>query len=93
MFSKGNLGFQIKNLLPTESNKQLNNSVTVTPSWQPLLSVCVYLCMCVWLTHPSWSVRFHSTSGVGISGEPSYKTTEAPTARADTSQFHIIQPV
>lgn len=60
---------------------------------QPLLFVCVCLCMCVWLTHPSWSVRFHSTLGVGISGEPSYKTTEAPTARADTSQFHIIQPV
>lgn len=44
-------------------------------------------------THPSWSVRFHSTLAVGISGDPSYKTTEAPTASADTSQFHIIQPV
>lgn len=47
----------------------------------------------VWLTHPSWSVRFHSTLAVGISGDPSYKTTEAPTASEDTSQFHIIQPV
>lgn len=56
-----------------------------------ILVVCVGAC--VWLTHPSWSVRFHSTLGVGIKGEPSYKTTEAPTARADTSQFHIIQPV
>lgn len=45
------------------------------------------------LTHPSWSVRFHSTLAVGISGDPSYRTTEAPTANADTSQFHIIQPV
>lgn len=54
---------------------------------------CVRACVRAWLTHPNWSVRFHSTLGVGISGEPSYKTTEAPTASADTSQFHIIQPV
>lgn len=51
--------------------------------------VCMFACQ----THPSLSVRSHRTLGVGISGEPSYKTTEAPTARADTSQFHIIQPV
>ena len=33
------------------------------------------------------------TFSEGIKGDPSYNTTEAPTARADTSQFHIIQPV
>lgn len=53
----------------------------------------LFLLLCVSLTHPSWSVRFHSTLGVGIRGEPSYNTTEVPTASADTSQFHIIQPV
>lgn len=57
---------------------------------ETLISVA---CVPVRLTHPSWSVRFHSTLAVGISGDPSYKTTEAPTASADTSQFHIIQPV
>ena len=31
--------------------------------------------------------------GVGMNGEPSYSTKEAPTASADTNQFHIIQPV
>lgn len=57
------------------------------------MHACMRACVRVRLTHPNWSVRFHSTLGVGISGEPSYKTTEAPTASADTSQFHIIQPV
>jgi len=28
-----------------------------------------------------------------MNGEPSYSTKEAPTASADTNQFHIIQPV
>ena len=28
-----------------------------------------------------------------MNGEPSYSTKEAPTARAETNQFHIIQPV
>ena len=28
-----------------------------------------------------------------MKGEPSYNTRVAPTARADTNQFHIIQPV
>lgn len=51
------------------------------------------MCVRVLATYPSWSIRSHITLGVGISGEPSYKTTEAPTAKADTSQFHIIQPV
>lgn len=58
-----------------------------------LLCTCMCVCATVLATHPSWSVRSHITLGVGISGEPSYKTTEAPTAKADTSQFHIIQPV
>ena len=44
-------------------------------------------------TNPSWSTQSHSTCGEGINGDPSYNTTVAPTARDDTSQFHIIQPV
>ena len=28
-----------------------------------------------------------------MNGEPSYSTADAPTARAETNQFHIIQPV
>lgn len=43
-------------------------------------------------TYPILSTRSHSTLGEGTRGEPSYKTTAAPVARADTSQFHIIQP-
>jgi hypothetical protein len=43
-------------------------------------------------TYPILSTRSQSTLGVGMSGEPSYKTTDAPVARADTIQFHIIQP-
>ena len=44
-------------------------------------------------THPSLSTQSHNTLGDGTNGEPSYRTTVAPTASADTSQFHIIQPV
>ena len=43
-------------------------------------------------TYPILSTRSQSTLGVGTSGEPSYRTTAAPVARADTTQFHIIQP-
>lgn len=43
-------------------------------------------------TYPILSIRSQSTLGVGTRGEPSYKTTAAPVARADTIQFHIIQP-
>ena len=43
--------------------------------------------------YPIWSTKSHNTCGVGTNGDPSYSTTEAPTARADTNQFHIIQPV
>ena len=43
-------------------------------------------------TYPSRSTRSQSTLGVGTKGEPSYKTRAAPVARADTIQFHIIQP-
>lgn len=43
-------------------------------------------------TYPILSTRSQSTLGVGTRGEPSYKTTAAPVARADTIQFHIIQP-
>lgn len=43
-------------------------------------------------TYPILSTRSHNTLGVGTSGEPSYKTKDAPVARADTIQFHIIQP-
>ena len=38
---------------------------------------------------PSASVRSNSRTG---SGAPSYSTTVASLARADISQFHIIQP-
>ena len=44
-------------------------------------------------SHPILSTKSQMTFGEGIKGDPSYNTTEAPTARADTSQFHIIQPV
>ena len=43
-------------------------------------------------TYPILSTRSQSTLGVGTRGEPSYRTTAAPVARADTTQFHIIQP-
>lgn len=43
-------------------------------------------------TYPILSTRSHNTLGVGTSGEPSYRTKDAPVARADTIQFHIIQP-
>ena len=42
---------------------------------------------------PSSSTRSKSRSGPGANGEPSYSTTVAPEASAETSQFHIIQPV
>ena len=38
---------------------------------------------------PSASVRSNSRTG---SGAPSYSTRAASLARADISQFHIIQP-
>lgn len=82
-----------KKQLPPESNRP---NTKFCPCYSPLSASIVPVCafgLCVWLAHPNWSVRFHSTLGVGISGEPSYKTTEAPTASADTNQFHIIQPV
>ena len=44
-------------------------------------------------SYPIWSTKSHKTCSVGINGEPSYNTTAAPTARADTNQFHIIHPV
>ncbi len=44
-------------------------------------------------THPNLSTQSQSTLGEGIKGEPSYSTIVAPTASADTSQFHIIHPV
>ncbi len=40
----------------------------------------------------SRSARSHRTPGAGWNGEPSYSTTVAPQASAETSQFHIIQP-
>lgn len=44
-------------------------------------------------TYPISSTRSQRTLGVGTNGEPSYNTTELPAAKADTNQFHIIQPV
>ncbi|MCY1432595.1 hypothetical protein D9M71_485980 [compost metagenome] len=41
---------------------------------------------------PSSSIRSIKRCGSGWNGEPSYSTTALPTARAETSQFHIIQP-
>ena len=38
------------------------------------------------------STRFHRMDRPRSSGAPSYSTTVLPTASADTSQFHIIQP-
>lgn len=43
-------------------------------------------------TYPILSTRSQSTLGVGTSGEPSYRDHSSPVARADTTQFHIIQP-
>src|SRR6266704_841775 len=40
----------------------------------------------------SLATMVQSASGVGANGAPSYSTTVAPTARALTSQFHIIHP-
>ncbi|MNP57390.1 hypothetical protein D3C76_1522150 [compost metagenome] len=40
----------------------------------------------------SSSIRSIRRCGCGWKGEPSYSTMLLPTARAETSQFHIIQP-
>ncbi|MNN89683.1 hypothetical protein D3C81_2075330 [compost metagenome] len=40
----------------------------------------------------SCSIRSSKRCGPGWKGEPSYNTMLLPTASAETSQFHIIQP-
>ena len=44
-----------------------------------------------WVT-PRRSTAAHSTSSDGCDGEPSKRTMVAPSASAEISQFHIIQP-
>ncbi len=51
----------------------------------------MYLALVPKTVTPSCSTMSHSTVGGDI-GAPSYSTTVAPTARLETSQFHIIQP-
>ncbi|MNN89604.1 hypothetical protein D3C81_2074420 [compost metagenome] len=59
----------------------------------PLLSrVARYLGLVPNTVMPSSSIRSIKRSASGWNGEPSYSTTALPTAIADTSQFHIIQP-
>jgi hypothetical protein len=41
---------------------------------------------------PVASAKSNSTLPSGWNGEPSYRSSVAPHASADTSQFHIIQP-
>ena len=52
-----------------------------------------YKTVAIFHTYPNSSTRSHKTFGVGRRGDPSYTTIDAPTANADTIQFHIIQPV
>jgi hypothetical protein len=62
--------------------------------WRPALaSASRYLADTPSRLMPSSSTRSNSRSGPGANGEPSYSTTVAPEASAETSQFHIIQPV
>jgi len=51
-----------------------------------------YLALVPKMLRPSSSAMRHRMSCVGWNGEPSYSSSVAPTARLDTSQFHIIQP-
>ena len=68
-------------------------SLCVSRGFTPILAVASsHLALVPKTLMPASSARFHSALPSGQVGEPSYSTTVAPTARLDTSQFHIIQP-
>ncbi len=52
----------------------------------------IYLALVPKTATRSSSAIFQSVSGPGWKGEPSKRTSVASEARAEASQFHIIQP-
>ena len=69
------------------------SSLCVWRGLMPALSTAaIHLALVPNTLMPSSSTRSHRRLPSGWKGEPSYSTTLAPTARLDTSQFHIIQP-
>src|SRR3990167_8524501 len=68
-------------------------SLCVSPGLLPAFCrLAMYFALVPKILMFSRSAMSHSESTSGYVGEPSYSTMVAPSASADTSQFHIIQP-